>query len=43
MLYHLLFPLHESFSFLNVTRYITFRTAASSITRSRSACCSGPG
>jgi phospho-N-acetylmuramoyl-pentapeptide-transferase len=32
MLYHLLFPLHERFSFLNVTRYITFRTAAASIT-----------
>ena len=28
MLYHLLFPLHTSFSVLNVTRYITFRTAA---------------
>jgi phospho-N-acetylmuramoyl-pentapeptide-transferase len=32
MLYHLLFPLHESISVLNVTRYITFRTAAASIT-----------
>ena len=31
MLYHLLFPLHEEFSVLNVTRYITFRTAAASI------------
>jgi phospho-N-acetylmuramoyl-pentapeptide-transferase len=32
MLYHLLFPLHEYLSLLNVTRYITFRTAAASIT-----------
>jgi phospho-N-acetylmuramoyl-pentapeptide-transferase len=32
MLYHLLFPLHEYLSVLNVTRYITFRTAAASIT-----------
>jgi phospho-N-acetylmuramoyl-pentapeptide-transferase len=32
MLYHLLFPLHQHFSFLNVTRYITFRTAAATIT-----------
>ena len=31
MLYHLLFPLHEAFSVLNVTRYITFRTAAASL------------
>jgi len=31
MLYHLLFPLHAQFSVLNVTRYITFRTAAASI------------
>ena len=26
MLYHLLYPLHEAFSFFNVFRYITFRT-----------------
>jgi phospho-N-acetylmuramoyl-pentapeptide-transferase len=26
MLYHLLYPLHTTFSFLNVFRYITFRT-----------------
>ena len=26
MLYHLLYPLHELFSFFNVFRYITFRT-----------------
>ena len=32
MLYHLLFPLHEHVSVLNVTRYITFRTAAASLT-----------
>jgi phospho-N-acetylmuramoyl-pentapeptide-transferase len=32
MLYHLLFPLHQQYSLLNVTRYITFRTAAASIT-----------
>jgi phospho-N-acetylmuramoyl-pentapeptide-transferase len=32
MLYHLLFPLHDLISVLNVTRYITFRTAAASLT-----------
>jgi len=32
MLYHLLYPLHTQVSFLNVTQYITFRTAAASIT-----------
>jgi phospho-N-acetylmuramoyl-pentapeptide-transferase len=32
MLFHLLFRFHETFSFLNVTRYITFRTAAASLT-----------
>ena len=32
MLYHLLYPFHETFTILNVTRYITFRTAAASIT-----------
>jgi phospho-N-acetylmuramoyl-pentapeptide-transferase len=32
MLYHLLYPLHTSFSVFNVTRYITFRTAAASLT-----------
>jgi phospho-N-acetylmuramoyl-pentapeptide-transferase len=32
MLYHLLYPLHTSVSALNVTRYITFRTAAASVT-----------
>jgi phospho-N-acetylmuramoyl-pentapeptide-transferase len=32
MLYHLLYPLHTYVSALNVTRYITFRTAAASIT-----------
>jgi phospho-N-acetylmuramoyl-pentapeptide-transferase len=32
MLYHLLYGLHGSLSVLNVTRYITFRTAAASLT-----------
>jgi len=32
MLYHLLFPFHTQLSVLNVTRYITFRTAAASLT-----------
>jgi phospho-N-acetylmuramoyl-pentapeptide-transferase len=32
MLYHLLYPLHTQVSVLNVTRYITFRTAAASLT-----------
>jgi phospho-N-acetylmuramoyl-pentapeptide-transferase len=32
MLYHLLFPLHTSIPVLNVIRYITFRTAAASVT-----------
>ncbi|MCL7486684.1 MAG: phospho-N-acetylmuramoyl-pentapeptide-transferase [Desulfobulbaceae bacterium] len=32
MLYHLLYPLHEYFSFLNVFRYITFRTIGSTLT-----------
>jgi phospho-N-acetylmuramoyl-pentapeptide-transferase len=31
MLYHLLFPLHDRFSALNVVQYITFRTAAASL------------
>src|SRR5215472_13647166 len=31
MLYRLLFPLHQQFSVLNVTRYITFRTAAATV------------
>jgi len=31
MLYQLLYPLHQQFSVLNVTRYITFRTAAASL------------
>jgi phospho-N-acetylmuramoyl-pentapeptide-transferase len=31
MLYHLLFPFHTELSVLNVTRYITFRTAAASM------------
>ncbi|MDD5711292.1 MAG: phospho-N-acetylmuramoyl-pentapeptide-transferase [Smithellaceae bacterium] len=32
MLYHLLYPLHTTYSFLNVFRYITFRTIYASIT-----------
>jgi phospho-N-acetylmuramoyl-pentapeptide-transferase len=32
MLYHLLYPLHDIFSFLNVFRYITFRTIYSILT-----------
>jgi len=32
MLYHLLYPLHTTIGALNVTRYITFRTAAASLT-----------
>ena len=32
MLYRLLYPMHTEVSVLNVTRYITFRTAAASLT-----------
>lgn len=32
MLYHLLYPLHDQISFLNVFRYITFRTIYASLT-----------
>lgn len=32
MLYHLLYPLHEELSALNVVRYITFRAAAAVVT-----------
>ena len=32
MLYHLLYPLHTQLSVLNVTQYVTFRTAAASLT-----------
>ena len=32
MLYHLLFPLHDTISLLNVTRYITVRTALATMT-----------
>src|SRR5258705_11699447 len=31
MLYHFLYPYHTQFGVLNVTRYITFRTAAASL------------
>ena len=32
MIYHLLYPLHETFSYFNVFRYITFRTIYAAIT-----------
>ena len=32
MLYHLLYPLAEQFGAFNVVRYITFRTAAATLT-----------
>src|SRR5574337_22551 len=32
MLYHLLFPWHESYTILNVFRYVTFRTAGAILT-----------
>ncbi|MEK7286497.1 MAG: phospho-N-acetylmuramoyl-pentapeptide-transferase [Nitrospirota bacterium] len=32
MLYHLLYPLHETYSFLNIFRYITFRTVYAVLT-----------
>ncbi|MDD4940203.1 MAG: phospho-N-acetylmuramoyl-pentapeptide-transferase [Candidatus Omnitrophica bacterium] len=32
MLYHLLYPLHQSISFFNIFRYITFRAAMATIT-----------
>ena len=32
MLFHLLYPLHTQLTMLNVMRYITFRTAAASLT-----------
>ncbi len=32
MLFHLLYPLHTDFGLLNVVQYITFRTAAASLT-----------
>ena len=35
MLYHLLYPLHTQLTVLNVTRYITFRTAAASLSALR--------
>ncbi len=31
MLYHLLYPFHTQLSVLNVVQYITFRTAAASL------------
>lgn len=32
MFYHLFFPLHQEYSFLNVFRYLTFRTAYAALT-----------
>lgn len=32
MLYHLLYPLHETYSFFNIFKYITFRSAYAGIT-----------
>src|SRR5574337_2052038 len=32
MLYHLLFPLHQTYSIFNVFRYVTFRTAGAILT-----------
>jgi phospho-N-acetylmuramoyl-pentapeptide-transferase len=42
MLYHLLVPLAESYSALNVFRYITFRTAAATLTALFLALVAGP-
>jgi len=42
MLYHLLVPLSESYSALNVFRYITFRTAAATLTALFLALVAGP-
>ena len=43
MLYDLLPPLEPYFGALNVVRYITFRTAAASLTALPSAWCSARG
>ena len=43
MLYHLLYPLAESYSALNVFRYITFRTAAATLTALFLSFLVGPG
>ena len=42
MLYHLLVPLAESYSVLNVFRYITFRTGAATLTALFLALVAGP-
>ncbi len=42
MLYHLLVPLAESYGALNVFRYITFRTAAATLTALFVALVAGP-
>ena len=43
MLYHLLFALRGELSLLNVTRYITFRTAVASLTALLLVLVLGPG
>jgi phospho-N-acetylmuramoyl-pentapeptide-transferase len=42
VIYHLLYPLHDLFSFLNVFRYITFRTIYATITAMAIAFLLGP-
>ncbi len=42
MLYHLLYPLHDSFKVLNVFRYITFRTALATLTALLTSLALGP-
>ena len=42
MLYHLLYPLHESISAFNVFRYLTFRTAYAALTALLISLCVGP-
>ena len=32
MIFHLLYPLHTEYSFFNVFRYVTFRTACATLT-----------
>ncbi len=42
MLYHLLYPLHTEYSFFNVFRYVTFRTASATLTALAIAFLMGP-
>ena len=42
MLYHLLYPLHTEYSFFNVFRYVTFRTASATLTAPRDLVPHGP-